>query len=155
MKIEGKFGIGNILKIFLEICMIIGLLILIFLLKLLDLFNLKFDFFIATIYPCGLCFLGLIYQFIKLFDSLKNKNPFCKDNIKRLNYSIILSFIISILVFIALMLSIFAYSYYSNQLRYAIALVGILFFGLGIALYILSALFKEAINYKELNDLTI
>ncbi len=155
MKLDGKFGIGNILKVFLEICMVVLITNLLLLFQIVNFLKLKFDLFIVMIYPCGICFLALIYQFIKLFDSLKNNKPFSNDTIKRFNNSQIICFIISLLVFIALFLLIFVYDYYSNELRYCIAFIGILFFGVGVALYIMKSLFKEAISYKELNDLTI
>lgn len=155
MKIFGKNGIGNILKILLQVSMIVGIIILILLYWLVGEFNLHFDLFVLLIYPCGINFLYLVYQFIGLFDSLKVNNPFCLDNVKRMKNGMISSYIISILIFIALLFSVFLYNYYSLQLKVALFFMGILFFGVGIALYILSELFKEATTYKEENDLTI
>ena len=65
------------------------------------------------------------------------------------------SLTISTLIIIALLLTIFIYDYYSLQLQVALTFMSILFFAVGIALYILSELFKEATTYKEENDLTI
>lgn len=155
MKLYGNLGIGNLLKLFLEICMGIIVLILILLPKIVEISELHFDLFIISIYPCGIGFLILIYQFVKLFETLKENNPFSKLNVIRLKSSMITSFIISFFVFIALLLSIFKYNYYSLQLQYCILFISILFCGVGIALYILSELFKLAINYKEENELTI
>lgn len=155
MKIDGNFGIAKLLKILLKVCFLVLSFILIFLFEIVDLLNLHFDLFILSIYPCGLCFLVLIYQFIKLFESLENNTPFLRVNILRLKNSMISSFIISLFVFISLLLSIFKYDYYSLQLKYCIFFIQILFLGVSIALYILSELFKLAINYKEENELTI
>lgn len=155
MKLYGNLGIGNLLKIFLEVCMGIIILTILFLPKIVELLGLHFDLFIISIYPCGIGFLTLIYQFVKLFETLKENNPFYKLNVIRLKRSMIISFIISFFVFIALLLSIFKYNYYSLQLQYCIFFISILFCGVGIALYILSELFKLAINYKEENELTI
>lgn len=155
MKIFGNKGIGNILKIILELSMTIGVIFLIMLYFITKWLSLNFDLFIAMIYPCGISFLLLIYQYIGLFDTLKLHNPFCQENVKRMKISMFLSFIISLLVAIATLLTIFTYNYYSLQLQVALSLIALLFFGVGIALYILSELFKEATSYKEENDLTI
>lgn len=155
MKLDGRLGIGNLLKLFLEICMVILAFILLFLFKIVDLLGLHFDLFIISIYPCGIAFLILIYQFIKLFETIQHNQPFLNLNILRLKRGMISSFIISVLVFVALLLAIFKYNYYSLQLKYCVFFISVLFFGVGIALYILSELFKLAIKYKEENELTI
>lgn len=155
MKITGNKGIGNILKILLQISMVIGIIILIGLYFITKLVNMKFDWFIIMIYPCGISFLSLVYQFIGLFDSLKQSTPFCLENVKRMRNGMLSSFIISLFIIIALLLTIFAYNYYSLQLQVALSFMSILFFAVGIALYILAELFKEATTYKEENDLTI
>ena len=107
------------------------------------------------IYPCGILFLCIVYQFVNLFKTLSDNTPFCNENVIRLRKGMIFSFIISILILIALLLAIFAYSYYSLQLKVALAFMSFLFFGVSVALYILSVLFKVATKYKEENDLTI
>lgn len=155
MKISGNKGIGNILKILLQISMVIGIIILLTLYWLTKWLNIHFDWFIIMIYPCGIGFLSLVYQFTGLFNTLKLNTPFCKENVKRLRNGMVSSFTISIFISIALLLTIFAYNYYSLQLQVALFFMIVLFFGVGVALYILSELFKEATSYKEENDLTI
>ena len=155
MKISGNNGIGNILKIFLQVCMVIGVIILIILYWLTKSLNITFDWFIFMIYPCGIAFLVLMYQFIGLFNTLKINTPFCEDNVKRMKIGMTSSFLISLFVLIGLLITIFAYNYYALQFQVALGFIMILFFGVGIALYILSELFREATNYKEENDLTI
>jgi len=156
MNIKGNKGIGSLLKIFLQICMVIGVLLLVFLYSILKANNLNFDLFTIMIYPCGILFLGLIYQFVGLFNSLKENNPFCNDNVIKLNRGMVIAFIISALIVIALCFSIFLYSdYYSFSFNVCVGFICVLFFGVGIALYILKELFKEAIVYKEENELTI
>lgn len=155
MKIKGEKGIGNILKIILQISLIIGIIILLGLYFITKLVNIKFDYFIMMIYPCGISFLILVYQFIGLFDSLKKNNPFCLENVNRMKIGMISSFIISLFITIALLLTIFVYNYYSLQLQVALFFMSILFIAVGIALYILKELFREATIYKEENDLTI
>lgn len=156
MKVKGKNSIGSLLKVFLQICMVIGTLILVFLYSILKAYNLHFDLFSVMIYPCGILFLALIYQFVGLFNSLKESNPFCNDNVIKLNRGMVISFIISALIVIALCFSIFLYNdYYTFSFNVCVSFICILFFGVGIALYVLKELFKEAISYKEENELTI
>lgn len=155
MKIVGKNGIGSILKFILQISMVIGILFLISMYWIVRKVNLEFNWFIACIYPCGISFLVLIYQFIGLFNSLKESNPFCKENPKRMNIGMISSIVTCIFILIALLLSILVYNQYTLELKVALTFIFILFFGVSIALYILKELFIEAINYKEENELTI
>lgn len=155
MKIVGKNGIGSILKFILQISMVIGILFLISMYWIVRKVNLEFNWFIACIYPCGISFLVLIYQFIGLFNSLKESNPFCKENPKRMNIGMISSIVTCIFILIALLLSILVYNQYTLELKVALSFIFILFFGVSIALYILKELFIEAINYKEENELTI
>ncbi len=155
MKIVGKNGIGSILKFILQISMVIGILFLISMYWIVRKVNLEFNWFIACIYPCGISFLVLIYQFIGLFNSLKESNPFCKENPKRMSIGMISSIVTCIFILIALLLSILVYNQYTLELKVALTFIFILFFGVSIALYILKELFIEAINYKEENELTI
>lgn len=155
MKLRGNNGLGNILKVTLQVLSVLDILSLLFLYNIIKIFNLHFNWFIALIYPCGLLFAHIMYQFIGLFNSLKENNPFCEANVNRLKKGMTSSFLISIFIFIALLLAIFAYDYYTLQLEVALFLLGVLFIGVGIALYILSELFHEATIYKEENDLTI
>ncbi len=147
-------SLGSALKIILQVFSVLGIIFLLGLYSITKLLNLHYDLFIIMIYPCGICFLYLVYQFINLFDSLKNNNPFCHENVKRLNNSMVCSLLICILVLIALLVSLF-YEYYSLQLKVAIGFISALFFAISIALLILSELFKQATIYKEENDLTI
>lgn len=147
--------VGKIIKIVLEIFSIIGILILLFLYSITKVIGIHYDLFIIFIYPCGVCFLYLVYEFIKLFDSLENNKPFCKDNIKRFKISMHLSFIISLLILIALVICNYVYNYYSLQLKVALIFMSFLFFCFSVCFYVLSELFRQANKYKEENDLTI
>lgn len=155
MRINGKNGIGSILKFILQISMVLGIIFLIGLYWIAKKVNLEFNWFIACIYPCGISFLVLVYQFIGLFNSLKENNPFCKENPKRMCIGMISSLITCLFIIIAILLSIFVYDIYTLELKVALIFIAILFFGVSIALYILKELFTEAINYKEENELTI
>ena len=155
MKIYGNRGLGNILKKILQVFVLLGIIFLIALYWIIRSLNLKFDMVIILLYPLGILFLYLTYQFIKLFDSLKLKNPFCNANVKILRNGMITSFIISFLLLIILLLAIFIYNYYSLGIKISLGFLVILFFGVAVALYLLSKLFSQATAYKEENDLTI
>ena len=147
--------LGKVLELILKLLIIISLVILLDLYYITKSLNIHFDLFIAMIYPCGILFILMMIQFIKLFKSLYKSNPFCKDNIKRLKNNIFISLGISFCVLIALFISSYAYDYYSLQLKYALLFISFLFFIFALAFYILSELFKQANIYKEENDLTI
>ena len=89
-------NLGLTLKIILQIFSILGIIFLLGLYSITKLLNLHFDLFVIMIYPCGISFLYLVYQFINLFGSLKNNNPFCHENVKRLSNSMVCSLIICI-----------------------------------------------------------
>ena len=59
------------------------------------------------IYPNGILLLGVVYEFIKLFRSLEDSNPFNFSNVKTLNQTSLISFLISVLWFIDLLFMIF------------------------------------------------
>ncbi len=155
MKVKGKNGIGSILKFILQVSMVVGIFFLVGLYWIVKKVNLDFNWFIACIYPCGISFLVLVYQFIVLFNSLKESNPFHKENPKRMKIGMISSLVTCIFIIIALIITIFVYDIYTLELKVALTFIAILFFGVSIALYILSELFDEAIKYKEENELTI
>ena len=152
MKILGKNSISNYIRICLQLVFIGGTLILItlpFLLNYyLQLFNLPTDIYPPTLtllYVSGIPALIIIYQFIKLFESVKDANPFVTKNSNYLKTSSFCSLIIAIEYFISIFIfkSVFT------------IIIMMIFIIAWIGLYILSELFKQAINYKEENDLTI
>lgn len=107
------------------------------------------------IYPNGLLMLIFIYQFIKLFKSLEENNPFTHNNVKTLKTSSIISLIMSTIWIIDLLFMIFIVG--NTYINYIVVLVCLaaLFLGSSIALYILSELFRQATDYKCEIDLTI
>lgn len=146
--------LGKILKYILIVGFIISIPIIItmpFLLK----NNISTINTIIIIYPNGILMLGIIYQFIKLFKSLEINNPFNYENVKILKNTGTISLIMSIFWIIDLIDMIFIIK--NSYINYIIVLVflAVLFFGVSIALYILSILFKQATDYKIENDLTI
>ena len=125
MEILGEKGIGKILKIFLQVCFWGGIAVLI------------------------------ILPFIGQFDSLKNKNPFCMENVKRLKISGIASLVETVLWTIDLLYTIFLAKGADVVIVLGLAFMIILFAGVAIAFYILAELIKQATEYKEENELTI
>ncbi len=153
MKISGKYGLGSYLKIFLKLIMIMLIVILLFFFKILNIFNVDFDNLMFIIYPCGVFFLVFVYQFIGLFDSLSNSDPFCRVNVRKMKTGMVMALMISLIIFISFICVINLE--YTVLLKAFLLFISALFLGAGIALYILSELFKTAINYKEENDLMI
>lgn len=154
MNILGKKGLGNKLKVLLIIGFVLATLVVIYLPFLLSHSDNIF-YSMIIIYPNGILLLGIIYQFIKLFKSLEDNNPFNYENVKTLKVTSCISLIMSLLWLIDLLVMVFLM--HNSHLSYIIVLLFlmILFFGVAVALYILSELFKQATEYKEENDLTI
>ena len=146
--------IGKFIKIFLIIGMIISVPLIIISPMLLN-HTSKSMYSMFIIYPNGLLILIFAYQFIKLFKSLEDNNPFNDDNVKTLKLSGIISLITSIMWIVDLLFMIFVIK--NTYVNYIIVLLFLaaLFFGVSIALYILSELFRQATEYKKENDLTI
>lgn len=151
---ENMNKLGKILKIILIIGTIVAIPIIVISPMLLN-HTSKIIYSMFVIYPNGLLMVLFAYQFIKLFKSLEINNPFNFDNVNILKKGSVISLIMSILWFIDLLFMIFIIgNTYVNYIIVLIFLTG-LFFGVFIALYILSELFRQATNYKQENDLTI
>ncbi len=146
--------LGKFIKVFLIIGMIISVPLIIVSPFLLN-HTSKSIYSMFIIYPNGLLILIFIYQFVKLFKSLEDNNPFNDDNVKILKVSGIISLITSIMWIIDLLFMILVIK--NTYVNYIIVLLFLaaLFFGVSIALYILSELFRQATEYKKENDLTI
>ena len=153
MKILGNDGLGKKLKVFLVIAFIIAIPIIIFLPFIMN--HMARVNSMIIIYPNGILMLGLVYQFILLFKSLEKNNPFTYNNVNILKRTGIISLIISIVWCLDLFYLVFMIG--NTYFNYILVLVflAVLFFGVFIALYILSELIKQATIYKEENDLTI
>ena len=155
MNLTGEKGIGNILKIFLEICFYLGIILLIALPFVLSAMGFKLGASMFVIYPNGIVLLMITHKFIKLFNSLKNNKPFCKENTKIMKSAGIISLIGSLFWIIDLMYEIVLAKSDDIVFGFTLAFLAVLFFGVAIALFILSELFKQASEYKEENELTI
>lgn len=155
MEILGENGIGKILKIFLQICFLGGIAILIILPFELQIVGLKLNATAFVIYPNGIVLLVIVRQFIGQFDSLKDRKPFCMENVKRLKTSGIASLIETVLWTADLLYTIFLAKSEDVVIVLVLAFLIILFAGVSIAFYILAELIKQATEYKEENELTI
>lgn len=154
MKILGNNGLGKKLKIILTIGFILGIAVIIaspFFLE----HTKRVSYSMIIIYPNGGLMLAIIYEFIKLFKSLENNNPFTLENVRILKDTSIISLIMSILWLIDLLFMLFVIK--NTYINYIIVLIFlmILFFGVAIALYILACLLRQATEYKLENDLVI
>lgn len=146
--------LGKILKIILILGFFISIPVILIIPYLLN-NNISMLHTMLIIYPNGLLMLGITYEFIKLFKSLEENQPFTYENVKILKRTGNFSFTMSLLWLIDLLDLLFIIK--NHYINYIIVLIflAVLFFGVGIALYILSILFKQATDYKIENDLTI
>lgn len=152
MKVTGKKSISSLIKVFLQILIVIGIIVVILLPLLLQKYiqyiNPVLEYYPALIllYVSSIPAIIIVYEFIKLFGSLKDDNPFIESNVKALKISSICSFIIAI-------------EYGAGMFLVTNSIFGIIIVGVFIiawlGLYILSELLQKAIEYKEENDLTI
>ena len=145
---------GNLLKKIVIVGIILAIPIIILVPFLLN-NNYSVIYSMIIVYPNGLLMLGIAYQFLKMFKSLEKNKPFTNENINILKKTGYLSFSMSLLWIIDLFIMIFLI--HNTYVNYIIVLLFlfILFFGVGIALWTLSLLLKQATEYKEENDLTI
>ena len=155
MEILGEKGIGKFLKILLQVCFWGGIAVLIALPFLLQLVGMKLNATAFVIYPNGIALLVIVRQFIGQFDSLKNKKPFCMENVKRLKTSGIASLVETALWTVDLLYTVFLAKDADVVIVLVLAFLIILFAGVSIAFYILAELIKQATEYKEENELTI
>ena len=145
---------GNLLKKIVIVGIILAIPIIILVPFLLN-NNYSVIYSMIIVYPNGLLMLGIAYQFFKKFKSLEKNKPFTNENVNILKKTGYLSFSMSLLWIIDLFIMIFLI--HNTYVNYIIVLLFlfILFFGVGIALWTLSLLLKQATEYKEENDLTI
>ena len=107
----------------------------------------------------GIIALFIIYQFIKIFQHLKDNELFCEDNVKILNTVSINCFVISTIYFITVVFVIATITKYFQEFIYyilfSLTILAIIFVVAGIGIKILNEIYKKAIEYKEENDFTI
>lgn len=162
MKLTGKKGIADILKIILMIIFVICVLSMIITPMFLEkgmITNEKLGLTVVLIYVSSVPALIMLYQFIKIFEQLENENIFTKIIERRFLKSSVCSIIIGIIYIINILIipskiasfertSIIVYVFFS-------AITAVIFLMFGIGLIILREIYKTAIQNKEENDLTI
>ncbi len=155
MQITGKKGMGDILKTLLQIAFYGGIIFLAILPFILQALGTQLNASMFIIYPNGIVLLIIVKQFIKLFDSLKNNQPFSKSNVIILKNTAKVALIESILWLLDLLYEMILAKSYDILIILVLSFLSILFLGVSIALYVLAELFKEATQYKQENELTI
>lgn len=155
MEIIGQKGLGNALKKVLQIFFYLGIIIILILPFILQIFEINLFDSAVIIYPNGIILLIITHKFIELFDSLKNNIPFCDNNIKLLWENGIMAFIGAWFWIIDLIYQIIFVKSFDIVFILLMIFLFILYIGVSIALYILSELFKQATHYKNENELTI
>ena len=155
MEITGEKGLGNFLKIFLEVCFWVSVILLIALPFILGAFGMNIGASAFVIYPNGIVLLIIAYKFIQLFDSLKQNNPFCENNVKLQKSASKVALIGSVIWLLDLLYEIILAKSDDIIVIATLAFLCVLFLGVSIGLYILSELFKQAKEFKEENELTI
>lgn len=155
MKVTGEQGIGKILKIFLQVCFYMGIIILIIFPFGLNKLGFHLGASMYVIYPNGIVLLLITHKFIKLFNSLRLNKPFCDENVRLLKTTGIISLVGSALWLIDFLFELILAQSEDIVFNSTLLFLSVLFLGVSIALYILSELFKQAVEYKKENDLTI
>ncbi len=151
MKITGKNSLSAIIAIGIKIVFVMGIIITVtlpFLLKTyVEIFNPVLDYNAALIilYVSSIPALIIVYQFIKIFATLKQDNPFIMENVKSLKVISVCSIIIAIEYVIGIFFIVSVFE---------IILIAV-FIITWLGGYILAELLKRAIEYKEENELTI
>lgn len=151
MKVTGKKSLSNFIEIGLKIIFVVGIIIYltlpILLNKYVEIFNpiLNYTAALVILYISGIPALIIIYAFIKMFETLKNDNPFVRENVTYLKIVSVCSLLISIIYIVGMFFIVSIFEIV------AIAIFIIAFLGT----YVLAELLRRAIEYKEENDLTI
>jgi len=105
----------------------------------------NYNFLLGFLYITGIVCLGLVNEIRKIFKTLNRRNPFMMDNVKSLNRVGWACFIIAA----AYIIKIFFY----NSVMTAI--ITMVFIIAGLFSVVLAEVFRQAIEVKEENDLTI
>lgn len=105
----------------------------------------NYYFLMGFLYVTGLFCLVIIFELRKIFKTLNRRNPFMMDNVKSLNRMAISAFIISASYIIKII-------FYNSFLTVIITMIFII---AGLFTVIFAEVFRQAIEVKVENDLTI
>ena len=153
MDILGEKGLSSLVKRLLDLVFLGGLGILITLPYVLRWYmnalsltsSENYNFLLGFLYITGVVCLGLVNEIRKIFKTLNRRNPFMLDNVKSLNRVGVACFIIAA----AYLVKIF---FYNSVLT---AIITMVFIIAGLFSVVLAEVFRQAIEVKEENDLTI
>ena len=105
----------------------------------------KYYFLLFFLYFTGLFCLWIVLEMRRIFKTLNRRNPFMMDNVISLKRMSTAAFIIAAAYIIKII-------FYNSLLTIIIAMIFII---AGLFLIILAEVFKQAVEFKEENDLTI
>jgi len=152
MVIIDKKGLTGFVKLFLDALFIGGLMILISLpysLKLcfeLNIFhNENYYFALGLLIVTGIMALSILFNMKRIFKSLNKKDPFNMGNVKCLKIISYMCYLISVCYVVKII-------FYISFLTVIIAMMFII---AGLFCTILAEVFRQAVIFKEENDLTI
>lgn len=152
MKVSGKKSLSSMIKIFLQILVLFGIIVYILLPILLKQYiiwinpSLLYVPTLVLLYISGLPAIMIILKLITLFATIKQENPFIMENVKSLKVISICSCIIAIEY-------ILGFFFVTNSI-FGLVVIGV-FTIAWLGGYVLSELLAQAVVYKEENDLTI
>lgn len=153
MLILGEKGLSSYVKKLLDLILVGGLLILLSLPILLKWYSNtlrnyskdNYTFLLIFLYFTGICCLWLVFEMNKIFKTLNRRNPFMMDNVVSFKKMSLAAFTIAFAYIIKII-------FFNSFLTIIIAMV---FLIAGLFLVILGEIFKQAVEFKEENDLTI
>ena len=152
MKVLGKSSISSLVNLLLKVIFVLGVIVIICLPKLLDWYVSYFPAdhviyypMLIVLYLSGIMALFAVFGLIKLFETLKKNTPFITENVKHLKAISICCLIIAIIYLVGIFVFQSAF----------VVVIFIMFTIASLAFLILAELFKQAVEYKEENDLTI
>jgi hypothetical protein len=105
----------------------------------------NYYFLLGFMYLTGIFCLIIIFELRKIFKTLNRRNPFMMDNVKSLNRMAISAFIIAASYIIKII-------FFNSFLTVIITMIFII---VGLFTVIFAEVFRQAIEVKEENDLTI
>lgn len=107
--------------------------------------NESYGFLMGFLYVTGVLCLVIVYEMRKIFKTINKRDPFIAENVRSLKRMAVASFAIAICYIVKIFL-------FNSFLTIIIAMI---FTIAGLFTIILAELFRQAVQYKEENDLTI
>lgn len=105
----------------------------------------NYYFMMGFLYISGLFCLSIVYELRKIFKTLTAMNPFIMENVKSLKSMAISGFAVAVCYIVKVI-------FYNTILTMIVTMIFII---AGLFAFILSEVFRQAVIFKEENDLTI